>query len=75
MSDRDDRLRKLAAVRRNLDDLADEISTAEGAMPQENQVAGDGRRNFMTVVKRLDTIQELASDASDKLRSVLQDLD
>lgn len=75
MSDRDEALRKLAAVRRNLDDLEEEISTAQGAMPQDSQLADGGRRNFMAALKRLESIEELAGDAAEKLRAVLRELD
>jgi len=75
MSDRDETMRALAAVRRNLEDLEEEISTAKGAMPKDDQIAAGGRRNYMTVVKRLDDVGELADETAERLRSVLRDLD
>jgi len=75
MSDRDEMLRDLAAVRRAIGDLEDEISTAEGAMPQSSQVAEAGRQNFMVVLKRLETIEETAGEAAETLRDVLSAMD
>lgn len=75
MSDRDDLLRELAAVRRDLETLSEEVSTAEGAMPTNPQLTGEARRNFMTVVQRLDNVEEMAGETAEKLRSVLKQLD
>ncbi len=75
MSDRNDLLRELAAVRRKLDDLESEASTARGAMPDNLQVADDGRRNFEVVLKRLENVEQMAAETADTLRGVLQRLD
>jgi len=74
MGDRDDTLRKLAAVRRAMDALEEELSTAQGVMPQDSQLADEGRRNYMTALERLESVEELAGDAADKLRAVLREL-
>lgn len=75
MTDRDDRLRKIASVRRDLEDLEDEVSTAEGAMPKHDDPADGGRHNFLMVLKRLESIRDMADETAEKLRSVLKGLD
>ena len=75
MSDRDDILREIASVRRDLENLGKEVSTADGAMPSTNNPADAGLQNFRLVLKRLETIEEMAGDTADKLRAVLRELE
>lgn len=75
MTDDDAVLRELAGVRRNLENLEEEVSTAAGAMPKTTRPADEGRQNFLTVLKRLRNIEELAGETAGKLRSILQEMD
>ena len=75
MSDRNEILRQLASIRRDLENLKEEASTAEGAMPSTQDPADGGLQNFRLVLKRTEQVEELAADAADKLRSVLKELD
>lgn len=75
MADRNDRQRQLASIRRNLENLTDEVETAEGAMPQGGASGDQGVRNFRVVLQRLEKVEELAGETADKLRSVLSSLE
>lgn len=72
MADNDDVMRELAAVRRSLENLVDEVETAEGAMPSGNFPGGPPERSLETVLKRVDNARDLADETADKLRSVLK---
>lgn len=74
MSDPNDLLRKLAGVRRDLEDLEKDISAARGAMPSTNNPSDAGRHNFKTVLDRLERIEEGTAETADKLRDVLKAL-
>ncbi|MFB6376151.1 MAG: hypothetical protein ABEN55_24205, partial [Bradymonadaceae bacterium] len=65
MSDRNDILRKLAGVRRDLEKLQEEASTAEGAMPNNPQLTDEAAQNFRMVVKRLESVEETAADTAE----------
>lgn len=75
MTDKNEILREVAAVRRDLEKLESEISTANGAMPKNNDPAEGGVRNFQLVLRRLESIEELAGDTAEKLRSILKRTD
>lgn len=75
MSDRNDVQRKLASIRRNLENLSEEVETAEGAMPQSGASGRQGAQNFRIVLKRLESVRDLADDTAGKLRSVLASLE
>jgi len=75
MSDRDDILRELAGVRRDVEKLESEISTAEGAMPTTDNPAEGGLQNFRLVLRRLEKIEEMAGEAGERLRSVLRKME
>ena len=75
MTDRNDVQREIASVRRELEKLGEEVSTADGAMPSTNNPADGGLQNFRLVLKRLQNIEEMAGDTADKLRAVLRELE
>ncbi|MFW5968710.1 MAG: hypothetical protein ACOCV2_14395 [Persicimonas sp.] len=75
MTERDDALRKLAAVRRDIANLKKEIATADGAMPSSNDPADAGLRNFRIVLDRLEKVERGAGEAAQKLREVMRKLD